>query len=407
MSDYYGGAAITIAASGAQDCDHGLFNLHHEPPPKFQLPGDQTGLISMRRAMNHKLQADWNNGPGSSELPILSRAWIYQERMLSRRVLHFTTRELQWECREATECQCGIAATDVTNPKIDHVRAFSASDDIYNTITRYPGLLARWAHVVEEYAQLALTFDGDKLPALSGLAKQFHNSMSEHQYLAGLWYSQDRFLNFHFIRGLLWTKRRQDVLSPRPKKWLAPTWSWISVNGGVLYPWVARLESDESYGIVGSRCKSEIFISVLRAQTNPVNEYDILAEVNAGHLRLRGPIVAGTIKYRSLPSLSRLSNDFDLLTDIGEGYTNNFFADYAIHNKINPDLHIADGEKVYILRVCLIGMEPRALSLVLKKDENLSSLSYGAGIFRRIGIAEEDIHIGLKFRGEIQEIIIL
>jgi hypothetical protein len=38
-------------------------------------------------------------GSGSSLLT--ERGWAYQERLLSRRLIHFTAEELIWECKEA------------------------------------------------------------------------------------------------------------------------------------------------------------------------------------------------------------------------------------------------------------------------------------------------------------------
>ena len=32
---------------------------------------------------------------------------------------------------------------------------------------------SRWAHVVEEYSSLGLTYPSDRLPAIAGVAKQF------------------------------------------------------------------------------------------------------------------------------------------------------------------------------------------------------------------------------------------
>lgn len=40
-------------------------------------------------------------------LPLMTRAWCYQERYLSPRMLHFTTGELWWECRGIFDCVCG------------------------------------------------------------------------------------------------------------------------------------------------------------------------------------------------------------------------------------------------------------------------------------------------------------
>ncbi|KAK0755315.1 hypothetical protein N5P37_012142 [Trichoderma harzianum] len=41
------------------------------------------------------------------EWPLLNRGWVYQEQLLSRRMLHFTQNELVWECFEETRCECG------------------------------------------------------------------------------------------------------------------------------------------------------------------------------------------------------------------------------------------------------------------------------------------------------------
>lgn len=38
--------------------------------------------------------------------PLLTRAWVFQERLLSTRVLHFGPYELFFECRTSIECEC-------------------------------------------------------------------------------------------------------------------------------------------------------------------------------------------------------------------------------------------------------------------------------------------------------------
>lgn len=181
MAEYYGGAALTIAASGAQDCEQGIFNPDHASMQQFGPGRDVYGVISTGRSASHRLQAERNNIQ-SEELPILSRAWVYQERLLSPRVLHFTPRELQWECRSFSACQCGLTIPATTDPKIDHARFFEAELD-----NSPNGLMMRWASVVDEYSQLELSFAKDKLPALSGLAKKFQPCMSGYHYCVGLW----------------------------------------------------------------------------------------------------------------------------------------------------------------------------------------------------------------------------
>jgi len=45
--------------------------------------------------------------------PLLSRGWAYQERLLSRRTIHFTKGELQWECYQAFWCECDPLGTRI------------------------------------------------------------------------------------------------------------------------------------------------------------------------------------------------------------------------------------------------------------------------------------------------------
>lgn len=405
MSDYYGGALLTIAASGAQDCEQGIFNSDVELAPQFGLSGGMNGLICARCSASHRLQAERNNVQ-SEELPILSRAWVYQERMLSRRVLHFTPRELQWECRCDSACQCGLITKDNTNPKVDHARLFEADGEFTQQ-----DLLMRWARVIGEYSQLELSFAKDRLPALSGLAKQFQTRMIDYQYLAGLWLPRHTDLyasnDSYLVWDLLWAKPRNERLFQRPKPWQAPTWAWSSVHGAVKHPWHERLNSNEKYGIFGNREKSKRLIKVLHAETTPLNQPDVTGEVSAAHLRLRGPIVEGTLSYRSYPASPISTDDFVLRTGVVGEYINNIAVDCVVHDIEDVDDFIAHGGNVYVLRVCLIGMEPRVISLVLKEDRHRTDLLNRIRVLRRIGIVEEDAEFNSGYHGELKEIIIV
>ena len=46
----------------------------------------------------------------------LKGAWVFQERLLPPRVLHFSHHELVWECMELADCQCGGYHV-LSNPK--------------------------------------------------------------------------------------------------------------------------------------------------------------------------------------------------------------------------------------------------------------------------------------------------
>jgi hypothetical protein len=88
MYDIYQGAYLTLAASCAADSGDGLFRIGLYRQVK------QNALCSplyvIRRIPEHPT---WNEDEFvqmSYHLPALNRAWVYQERLLSRSVVHYT-----------------------------------------------------------------------------------------------------------------------------------------------------------------------------------------------------------------------------------------------------------------------------------------------------------------------------
>jgi hypothetical protein len=49
--------------------------------------------------------------------PLLTRAWVFQERLLASRVVHFSHHELVWECNQTGNCQCDGYKAEF-NPKL-------------------------------------------------------------------------------------------------------------------------------------------------------------------------------------------------------------------------------------------------------------------------------------------------
>jgi hypothetical protein len=68
---------------------------------------------------------------GSMRSPLLRRGWIYQERLLSPRVVHFTEDEISWECYEENSCQCHEVVPDPhkkKTSKTEHAEALRRGD---------------------------------------------------------------------------------------------------------------------------------------------------------------------------------------------------------------------------------------------------------------------------------------
>ena len=139
---------------------------------------------------------------------------MFQERLLSLRVLYFGKGELIWECREDTRCQCNNPPKTSrwqSHPKLRHAEQVTSLP-----ISTY-GIAWLWDMYVGQYSKLSLSRQSDLLPALRGLAtqlKQWHTG----RYLAGLW--EDT-----LSRDLCWFNQDSENLLDRPETWRAPTWS--------------------------------------------------------------------------------------------------------------------------------------------------------------------------------------
>jgi hypothetical protein len=116
----------------------------------------------------------------------------------------------------------GLAVSS-RRPKIEYTQMFlaSATGSTYNArIT--------WQMIVEDYSDLALSFESDRLPALAGPAKQLRKVRPGDWYLAGVWKNT-------FFEDVLWKASSQAYQYSRPRDSPAPTWSWASVKGRVSY----------------------------------------------------------------------------------------------------------------------------------------------------------------------------
>lgn len=104
-----------------------------------------------------------------------TRAWAFQERLLSPRTLHFGSSEMAWECRGICSCECSA-----TNKRTSRVKSLlkgsialvpSPAHDSLSAENVLRSLDKAWQRdIVEEYTRLDLTRDTDRLSALAGIA---------------------------------------------------------------------------------------------------------------------------------------------------------------------------------------------------------------------------------------------
>jgi hypothetical protein len=129
MSDIYQNASLTLAATVSSSDSEGCYPDEILPSHIVIRPEARDSdrpAIAIRKALHH-----WNQMPASQvalKFPLLSRAWVFQERLLSRRILHFCDSELIWECRQLSECECG-SFIETTSPCGQYFNVVMASEN--------------------------------------------------------------------------------------------------------------------------------------------------------------------------------------------------------------------------------------------------------------------------------------
>jgi Heterokaryon incompatibility protein (HET) len=244
MASYYENAYFTLIAGGAKytdgflaprkACDKhkGSSSFRNMLARPFLCRGGDTHVCLFREETPYDL----------SKEPISKRAWTFQERILSPRVLMYGQRVV-WQCKSLQVSDGGCddwtedpwstghrqIQTALNQASPDGAEANSSAEETSyanDVTTPFDGLYDLWYQIVREYSRRSLTFQDDKFPAISALATKVQ-SINGDEYLAGLWGND-------LLRGLLWSTY-PTVTLVKPPTWRAPSWSWASVNNPIEY----------------------------------------------------------------------------------------------------------------------------------------------------------------------------
>ncbi|KAM0275712.1 hypothetical protein ACHAQH_007472 [Verticillium albo-atrum] len=255
MATIYENALVTISADAASCSTDGFLAAttrqskpHAEVPYRFtDADGhDVEGTVCVRERgqlglllpyhglAGSRSQKDtddsWVDEPDAPRSVLSTRGWVFQERILSPRTLHFSEFEMAWECRSICTCECSATSYRpyVYQSLLKGLLAVHEDQAYFHKLWR--------VEVVQEYSRMALTFPQDRLIALAGLATAVGRLRPGDRYLAGMWRSTLK-------EDLLWAVQPVQAsarLSTRP----AASWSWGSVTGAVAYGRSSRHDVD-------------------------------------------------------------------------------------------------------------------------------------------------------------------
>ncbi|KAH7380574.1 heterokaryon incompatibility protein-domain-containing protein [Phaeosphaeria sp. MPI-PUGE-AT-0046c] len=277
MANIYESALVTLAATKAPNANSGLF-AHSEArllSRVIQLDSqkmrtdDAVQAVHAREYIPHGMQNDRRT------TPLLTRGWAFQERLLSRRTIHFADTEVGFECDTYQPCECSSEVSMISKiPGLLRFRSTQLSDPHIHTDI--------WYQMVNVYTQKLLTYSTDIFPALQGLAHRFSSGMGH--YYAGHWETGlDFSLTWH--RGQNLGLKSGSEPRPRPQtpaNWRAPSWSWASIDGEVAFQQV-----------FGRYPKA--FVTILNVMTTPVGD-DPMGQITSGALVLAGKCLLATLE---------------------------------------------------------------------------------------------------------------
>ncbi|KAK1241336.1 hypothetical protein MKX08_001310 [Trichoderma sp. CBMAI-0020] len=204
----------------------GVIHIRMQDPAVLRPKSQRHSLLgtSGRQALYHMQHSSWN-----------TRGWTFQEALLSPRAVFFENQIFSYASGEEHVFADGFRY--LGEPFLSSSRL--TPDDP----------MRGWYGSMQDYSRRRLTYETDKFPAISALAKFFSEENPGQEYLAGLWKSD-------LQRGLLWTsssKRKvQHVLEPCSQgyrlqrvsqEYIAPSWSWAGQPDPVR--WIGNITSTE------------------------------------------------------------------------------------------------------------------------------------------------------------------
>ncbi|KAK5653033.1 hypothetical protein OQA88_9319 [Cercophora sp. LCS_1] len=223
MGDIYANSVCTISALTARSSVEGCFaegpHGDERNPLAFRICNLPHGLhVDCHRRLDTTLRLD------RAPLPLHTRAWVMQERILAPRTLYYSAWGLAWECVEcsATESTPWGEASRFS-PKSSFlgrcIRARSASE--VPSPENEAAIFSAWLSVRAAYTDCQLTYFDDRLIAISSVVQRIEK-LTSWKNLWGMW--EERLLH-----ELLWFV---DQPSDRPhtEEYLAPSWSWSGIR---------------------------------------------------------------------------------------------------------------------------------------------------------------------------------
>jgi hypothetical protein len=264
MNSVYSNAFLTISIMGAEDSSIGAFGRRKERR-YVRLPYTHTdGTQGYAYAFSLSLEQEYQTEKyvSMNREPVSNRGWCFQERVLSRRILHFARDQMYFECMQGIRNEEGLFLSE----RFFTVHGSGGDSLLYNGgSSPATSPLDTWYGLVWNYCDRKLTKGSDKLPALGGITEIYAGKLDD-QCLAGIWRKS-------LIEGLMWEGLA--IEGDHPGR--APSWSWASCD---------TIPGHSLQNIQWKALASIFDCDVELASENP------FGEVNSGCIKMEAPLLS-------------------------------------------------------------------------------------------------------------------
>lgn len=252
INEIYGGSTITLVVASADSVMDGFLK---ERRPQYihvsslSMPG--TEYSDTDSPFKVYLSSEWDEIADSANGPWSRRGWTMQEGLLPNRLIYYTSSQMIWKCCEEEIFERGVVKSfdSITTLFERHSDDLSfgsgwlwglgtfmkfkrfkdyVPDRVENLLSE-PEMFRLWYDLIEEYSPREFRDVGDRLIALSGLARAFGSTIRCDEYVVGLWKPD-------LIRGLMWHTKGARLIPRDPRVGgrnvdnNCPSWSWVCVG---------------------------------------------------------------------------------------------------------------------------------------------------------------------------------
>ncbi|KAF2111851.1 heterokaryon incompatibility protein-domain-containing protein [Lophiotrema nucula] len=307
MRVVYSNGVLNIAASRAAASNEGMYTFRN---PNFVRPAVIQGnnRFGLSNELHLLVNAEFKE-PGATRPPLNERGWVFQERILSRRVVHFEREQVFWECNDSALCETYPAGVNETYGRGETIPLFELP-----------------------------TKHNYKLAAFAGIAQHISREFND-DYFAGMFRSQLpmalhwRALDWHWKQD---ANQLDEYLlvpqSPPDNVYRCPSWTW------------AKMDTDRARGahclhIVDPDSLSKHYVTIHDVKATPVDSKNLFGNLKSAYIILEGRLLPW-VKEHEMPD--RIGSLFDgkkeACIDPRELFIIPFFAEFQPTR--NPDYYV-------------------------------------------------------------------